>query len=35
MAKPNASTILQHYSLSELLDLVKAKAQQNETTALA
>ncbi len=34
MAKPNASTILQHYSLSELLDLVKAKAQQNETSAL-
>ena len=34
MAKPNATTILQHYSLSELLDLIKAKAQQNEATAL-
>ena len=34
MAKPNATTILQHYSLSELLDLIKAKAQQNEVAVL-
>ncbi len=34
MAKPNASTILQYYSLGELLDLVKTKAQQNENDIL-